>query len=808
MNKSIQGSLFRIAGTFLFLQAVILSLSPVVRERTWGASLLWEHWIMLIVWGVFAVRSHNDSKRFQPDADPYLLPAAALLGGWGTLTIWRIDESFGARQTLWLAISMVVFLAGMRLASLKFLQRYKYLLLTGGLSLTALTLLFGTNPSNVVPRLWLGCCGVYFQPSEPLKLLLIIYLAAYLSEKLPYQFKTIRFLFPTLVLGGIVVLLLLVQRDLGTASIFLAIYTTIIYLTTSRKRVLIISILSIIIVGIGGYYLVSIVNARINSWINPWLDSGGSSYQIIQALIAIGNGGIEGRGLGIGFPQLVPVAISDFIFSAIAEETGLIGTLGLLAIFGIIITRGFRISLRAPDLFKRLLAAGISIHFGVQTILIVGGNLRLLPLTGVTLPFVSYGGSSLLTSFIALLLLLLISNHMDEEPAPVENPAPYLTLNTILLAGIFASALGSGWWAIVRGPDLLTRRDNPRRVLEEQYVLRGEILDRSNSTITKTIGEAGSYSRQYVYTDLSPVSGYSNYTYGQAGLEASLNGYLRGLEGTPTVNIWRDHLLYGMSPTGLDVRLSINLELQKQVDEMMREQNGAVILLNAQSGEILVMSSHPAYNPNDLFEIAGDLLDDPNKPLINRAASGFYPTGSIIDPFIKILNGSSMPDQIRLNQLTDVFNTYKFNIPPNLRLEAASSFVNEDQKQIYTSPLHMALAASALSNDGIIPAPRIATAVNTPQNGWVVLPALDKPFEATLPSAANDAVNSYIKDGDAFWSHTSLATDNESEVTWFIGGTPPKWQSAPLVVVLVLEKANPNLARSIGSSVLTGAMNP
>ena len=187
MNRVIQGSLLKIAGGFLILQAVIITLSPVVRERTWDASLLWTHWLALLVWGGFVLRTHWSFKKHLPDADPYLFPAAVLLSGWGILTIWRLDAGFGARQALWFVISMVVFIAGMRLQSLKFLQRYKYLLLVGGLSLTGLTLLFGTNPGGFGPRLWLGCCDVYFQPSEPLKLLLIVYLAAYFSDKLPYS---------------------------------------------------------------------------------------------------------------------------------------------------------------------------------------------------------------------------------------------------------------------------------------------------------------------------------------------------------------------------------------------------------------------------------------------------------------------------------------------------------------------------------------------------------------------------------------------------------------------------------------------
>ena len=805
MSRTIQSNLLKIAGGFLFLQSVILSLSPVVRERNWDAGILWHHWIALAIWIGLVVRAHNDLKKHLPDADPYLFPVTALLSGWGLLTIWRLDDGFGSRQTLWVIIGMVTFIAGMRISSLKFLQRYKYILLLGGLSLTALTLLLGTNPSGFGPRLWLGCCDVYFQPSEPLKLLLIVYLSAYLSEKLPYRLKTRHLLFPTLILGGIVILLLIIQRDLGTASIFLALYATIAYIATNRKQILFISISSIIFIGIAGYYHIGIVNTRIATWLNPWADPGGSSYQIIQALISIANGGIEGRGLGLGYPDLVPVALSDFIFSAISEETGLIGTLGLLAIFGIIITRGFRIALRAPDLFKRFLATGISTYLGVQTILIVGGNLRILPLTGVTLPFVSYGGSSLLTSFIALLILLLISNQHDDEPAPLEQPAPYLTLNTIIVLGLLASALASGWWAVIRATDMLQRPDNLRRIIEERYVPRGTILGRFDSVITTTIGETGSFSRQYVYPDLAPITGYSSLVYGQAGLEISLDGYLRGLTGTPAINIWRDHLLYGMSPPGLDVRLSIDLSLQSRADKMMRGQSGAVVVLNAQTGEILAMASHPTYDPNDLQEIAAGLLSDSTKPLINRAASGLYPTGSVLEPFALALGNNTTLD---MDQLVNVYNSFGFNTQPNLRMDTADSFIDEDDRQIYVSPLQMALASAVFSNNGNIPSPQVAIAVNTPNSGWVILPALEKPVEAIQPSVASDAVTSYIAGGNNFWSHTGQAINNESDITWFIGGTPPNWKSAPLVVVIVLEKTDPALAQHIGQELLLYATNP
>ncbi|MGE5776494.1 MAG: FtsW/RodA/SpoVE family cell cycle protein, partial [Chloroflexota bacterium] len=463
MNRVIQGNLLKLAGVFLFLQTLIITLSPAVRLRTWDVEYRWSQWVALLLWGLFILRAHQTIARHFPDIDPYLFPAAAILSGWGVLTVWRLNPGFGARQIIWLGISIIVLMLGLRLsATLEFLRKYKYLLLSGGLLLTALTLIFGTNPAGYGygPRLWLGCCGIYFQPSEPLKLLLVVYLAAYFADKLPIRLNAFPLIYPTLLVSGIAILLLLFQRDLGTASIFVALYTVIIYLATGRRRTLLISAILLVCMGIAGYYLIDVIRLRLDTWINPWNDPVGSSYQVIQSILAIANGGAEGRGPGLGSPALVPVAISDFMYAAIAEETGLIGTVGLIAIFGMILIRGLRIALCAPDMFRRLLAAGVTTYFGIQSLLIIGGNLRLLPLTGVTLPFLSYGGSSLLTSFIGILILLLISNHMDEEPAPLPKPQSYFALGVFLCAGLFIAALTSGWWAVIRGPDLLTRADN------------------------------------------------------------------------------------------------------------------------------------------------------------------------------------------------------------------------------------------------------------------------------------------------------------------------------------------------------------
>jgi cell division protein FtsW (lipid II flippase) len=806
MNRVTQSNLLKVAVVFLFLQTLIITLAPAVRARSLDVSFRWSQWVALFLWGLFVLRAHQSILRQLPDADPYLFPMTAFLSGWGLLTVWRLEPGFGARQALWLAVSILIFLFGLRLPStLEFLRKYKYILLSGGLLLTALTLIFGTNPIGYGPRLWLGCCGLYFQPSEPLKLLLVAYLAAYLADRLPINLNAFPLIYPTFLLSGIAILLLLFQRDLGTASIFIALYTIIIYIATGRRRTILISALILAFMGIAGYYLVDIIRLRIDSWLNPWNDPGGGSYQTIQSILAIANGGLNGRGPGLGSPALVPVAISDFIFAAIAEETGLTGTIGLITIFGIILVRGLRIALRAPNLFRRLLAAGVTAYLGIQALLIICGNLRLLPLTGVTLPFISYGGSSLLTSFIALLILLLISNHLDEEPAPLPKPQPYFALAVFLSVGLFVAALANGWWAIVRGPDLLTRPDNPRRIIEDRYVPRGKLFDRTNNIINGTEGTTGSYSRVYEYPDLAPVTGYNNPIYGQSGLEASLDEYLRGLRGNPATTIWWNHLLYGMSPHGLDVRLSLDLHLQYRADEMMKDHRGAVILLNAKSGEIFVMSSHPTYDPSNLNEIGMQLNKDPDKPLINRTAQGLYPTGTMVEPFELSLFGKKSLSQA---ELQTVYETFGFYRAPLLRLQVAEPISETEVNDLHVSPLQVALAAAALSNHGTVPAPRIATAVNTPNDGWVVLPALGTPIEAIQPSAADETAQSLIVDGESYWGHIGQAKSDESPVTWFIAGTPPNWQASPMVVVVLLEEDNARLAQRIGKELLIDAMKP
>ncbi|PKN90789.1 MAG: hypothetical protein CVU44_22210 [Chloroflexi bacterium HGW-Chloroflexi-6] len=826
-----------------------LTISPAVREQSWQVSYRFDHWTGILIWTALSYITHRHIERHLPDADPYLLPVAAILSGWGMISIWRLTSTFGLRQAIWIAVGFGALLAGLRHNKIpEFLRKYKYIWLTSGLALTALTFALGSNPIGSGPRLWLGCCGIYLQPSEPLKLLLVVYLSSYFASRMPISGRFFSLLVPTLLLTGVALLILLIQRDLGTASIFIILYTIMVYLASTKRRVLILSTVLLSGLGLAGYFFVDIIQYRLTSWFNPWQDPAGRSYQVIQSLLAVANGGIFGRGIGLGSPTLVPVAHSDFIFSAIAEETGLIGSLMLLALIGIFVTRCFITALRADGYFQRLLTAGLGTYVGVQSIVIIGGNLRLLPLTGVTLPFVSYGGSSLLTSFLALMLLLQISNNTEGDPAPLAKAAPYLMIPTILGAGLLALALANGWWGIIRSTDLLSRYDNPRRSIADLYVPRGSLFDRRNQPIAYTEGVSGSYKRVYTYPELSSIIGYTHNVYGQSGLEAELDPYLRGLTGYPASQIWLQHLLYGSPPPGLDVRLSLDISLQQQADKLLANTKGSVVLLNAKTGEVLVMASHPTFDANRLDEIGEELLSAVGAPLLNRATQGQYSAGTSLSPFLLAElfdTGQELPtfprklffehnEQLfRCTLRADVAPAWENALPagcPQPLLTLAEILSKEEiikltQKlgmqvnnqdlermalgqSINLTPLTMALAASAISNEGVIPSAQLTLAVDIPNQGWVILPPQEQPQIAFSASGANKAAQFLQVAEKPYWESMGRLEQIENQLAWYLGGTLPGWQGTPFAIVVLAETDDPSIAQEVGQGVLEAAIQP
>jgi cell division protein FtsI/penicillin-binding protein 2 len=299
------------------------------------------------------------------------------------------------------------------------------------------------------------------------------------------------------------------------------------------------------------------------------------------------------------------------------------------------------------------------------------------------------------------------------------------------------------------------------------------------------------------------VTGYTNPSYGQSGLEASLDLYLRGLQGNPASSIWWDHMVYGQPPPGLNVRLSLDLELQRRADELLGDHMGAIVLINAASGEILAMASHPTFDPNQLDTQASTLLQDPNSPLVDRAAQGLYPPGNALQPFFQAAGYNTWPSQ---SIAETMYTALGFFVTPELRLPVAAASTPGNALRI--SPLQMVLAAATLSSDGVRPGPRLAMAVDTPTQGWVILPALSEPATVFPSTSAADTAQALMVSGQPFWQWTARVTQANQTFSWSLGGTLPNWQGAPLAVVVLLEENDPGRASLIGQNLLETATHP
>ncbi|MBK6327549.1 MAG: FtsW/RodA/SpoVE family cell cycle protein [Chloroflexi bacterium] len=418
-NGRRQALLLLIVAAFVLTNAAALSLAV-------DGALRWSHvWAPLVWLGLVGV-AHGVLHRFKPRRDPFIFPLAALLTGWGLVLIDRLAANFLARQVIWLVLGTAVLLAITTLPhNLRLLRRYRYTWLSGGLLLLAATLIFGVNPSGYGAALWLPVPfigQVYFQPSELLKLLLIIFLASYFDEREAMLAASkqngwagiLSYLAPLLLMWGFCIVLLVWQRDLGAATLFFIVFLALLYMATGDIRFVLAGSGLMLLAGIFAYFAFDLVALRVNAWWNPWPDAADRAFQIVQSLYALAAGGILGQGVGQGFPIYIPVVHSDFIFAAIAEEWGLVGSLSTVLIFVLLAYRGLRLALMARRPFQRYLAAGITILISAQALLIMSGVTKLLPLTGVTLPLISYGGSSMLINSAMIGLLLYMSGAVEE----------------------------------------------------------------------------------------------------------------------------------------------------------------------------------------------------------------------------------------------------------------------------------------------------------------------------------------------------------------------------------------------------------
>jgi cell division protein FtsW (lipid II flippase) len=382
--------------------------------------------------------------------DPLLLPLVGTVGGIGLVMLNRLPQDLrgtnvlglqlgmAETQVLWFGIGLVAMLVvAIGLRDDRALRHYKYTWAVAGALLLALTFLFGSTQNGA--RLWINIGPIQFQPGEAIKIVLVIFIAGYLAEKRtllaganlrlgPIRIPPLPYLLPMLAIFVMVMLIVVVMRDLGTALLFLGIFLIMLFVATGRRSYVLMGILMFIAGSFVAYNLFGHVRVRVDNWIDPFADPSNAGYQTVQALYAFGRGGLFGEGLGQGLPMIgghlpIPALETDFIFAAVAEELGLIGAFVLLALTMALVFRGLRIAILARDDFNAMLAVGLTTSLGLQTLIIVSGNLKLIPLTGITFPFVSYGGSSILASFVVVGLLLSISHRsavdrMGEVPLP------------------------------------------------------------------------------------------------------------------------------------------------------------------------------------------------------------------------------------------------------------------------------------------------------------------------------------------------------------------------------------------------------
>lgn len=342
--------------------------------------------------------------------DNYIFLIVTMLISIGIIMIYRIDAALGLKQLVWLSLGIVIFF--MTYFIMKYIRGWKdwiYLYIGGSYTLFLLTFILGSRIKGSIN--WISIGSFRFQPAEIIKLLVIFIISAYYSNI--EKWKEIKY--ASYYIMGIVysfILLLFLQRDLGTAVIFYLIFITIQFIYEDDRKLILYNIGLFAIGGFLGYSIFDHVKIRFQSWLNPWKYIDRQGYQITQSLFAIAEGGFFGKGLGLGYPDFIPEVHTDFIFSAICEEMGIFTGIGIIMLFMILVYRGFKIAMSQEEKFYRILALGISILLGVQAFIILGGVLKVIPLTGITLPFVSYGGSSILSSFIALGILQLCSEEI------------------------------------------------------------------------------------------------------------------------------------------------------------------------------------------------------------------------------------------------------------------------------------------------------------------------------------------------------------------------------------------------------------
>ncbi len=613
-------------------------------------------------------------------ADSVILPITFVLSGIGIAFVTRLKPELAVNQVLWLFISvaaMVVTLVVVR--NLDKLASYQYTMGIAGIVLLLIPMFFGTEHGG--SKLWISIGPFSFQPGEIAKILIVLFMASYLSENRemlsastrsigPLALPQPRMLLPVVIMWGISLLVVVFERDLGSALLFFTFFVVMIYIATGRVSFVIFALLLLLVGGVFCYFAFSHVRNRIQIWVDPFSNPDGG-YQIIQSLYSLADGDLVGTGIGKGVPTLIPVVESDFIFSAIGEEMGLLGGSAVLLLYMIFATRGFATAARAKSDMSAFTAVGLTTAVAFQAFLIVGGCTRLLPLTGVTLPFMSQGGSSLLASFISVGLLLRAGDEAtgretliastttfvkmpgDPEAQKVaavahgRNVRGHFGLNTpesgvlgrvalgnrltaliTVFALFFAAAITNlTYIQIVRAEYYQQLPNNNHTLRKNAFVQRGAIITSDGQTLVESVrADDGTFYRNYPNGSVAAHTvGYTSPQYGMTGIEQSSD---KTLSGNANYSNWHSALnsLAGIQTPGSSVVLTLNFEMQVAVEQVLAEHGykGAIVVLDPSTGAVLAKASYPTYDLQDIDYVIQN--GDANAgPLVDRTTQLYTP---------------------------------------------------------------------------------------------------------------------------------------------------------------------------------------
>lgn len=641
------------------------------------------------LFGAFTI-AHIAIRRLAPEADPAILPIVFLLSGIGITFVTRLATAGAVGQVVWLFLSVAALIATLVFVpSLDDLAQYKFTMGAAGIALLLLPMLPIVGREIYGARLWVGIGSFQFQPGELAKVLIVLFLAAYLAENRellsasehhvgPLALPRPRMLAPLIIMWGISLLVVIFERDLGSALLLFTFFVIMLYVCTGRVSYVLFSVLLLAVGGIVCYHTFSHVQIRVQNWIDPFADRQGSGYQLVQSLYSLADGGMVGTGIGRGLAGSsiagvrVPVVESDFIFSSIGEELGLLGGSAVLICYLLLAVRGLATAARAKSDVSAFAAVGLTAALAVQAFVIVGGVTKFLPNTGVTLPFMSQGGSSLFASFIIVGLLLRAGDEGTGHGAQIESTdtahrARVSSANGSRLASVIHGAhvrgsygmltpesgvlgrvaLGKRLTAIVtvfslmfaalitnlayiqvvQAEALQAYPHNSHTIMRSAYVPRGSILTSDGVTLAESIRqEDGTYAREHPQGTLAiHTVGYMSAQYGTAGIESSANKILTG---HADYSSWHNALLSmaGVETPGSSVVLTLNSQMQRAAEEALDGYTGAIVVLNPTTGAVLAKASSPAYSYDTLGSSISGSGEDSS--LVDRTVNALYAPGS------------------------------------------------------------------------------------------------------------------------------------------------------------------------------------